>query len=322
MRYLITGAAGYIGGNFKLYLERQNIDIICVDNFSASQKKAFGKTSIHQIDISDHSSLSELFSAQDITGVFHFAGKSIVSESILKPSIYWRDNLIACDTLCSVAVAAGVRNFVFSSTAAVYGNPVHIPITEDTIPQPINAYGRSKYATEMLLADYHKRYGINVGILRYFNAAGADPNLEHGESHDPETHLIPSVIKRLLHGEPIEIFGNDYDTADGTCIRDYIHVMDLASAHLAAMRYLETAGGIVVCNLGSGKGNSVHEIVSAIQKEMRMSAQIEIRQRRPGDPDKLVADISRSQSLLEWRPTYTLQDIVSTAVAWEKARCK
>lgn len=317
MTYLVTGAAGYIGGCFKLHLERKGIDAIYIDNYSTSNASQFGSQLIQDIDISDPVRMGELFKQHKIYGVFHFAANSIVSESLKCPARYWNNNVINLKNLLDCAIQNGVESFVFSSTAAVYGEPTTMPITENTCINPINTYGRTKLAAELLLRDYSNRYGLKVTVLRYFNAAGADIRLEHGELHDPETHLIPNAIRTALSNLPIRIFGKDYPTDDGTCVRDYVHVSDLAHAHLLAMEQINSGSLYEVYNLGTGSGYSVLEILKNIEEQIGSKVDYIVADRRVGDPPFLIADASKANVELEWIPQYGLKEIIQSAVQWE-----
>jgi UDP-glucose-4-epimerase GalE len=254
---------------------------------------------------------------RDIDAVLHFAAHAYVGESVQNPRKYFENNVQSGLTLLNAVVDTGVRHFVFSSTCAVYGVPAKIPITEDAARQPVNPYGASKLFFENALEAYSKAYGLGYVSLRYFNAAGADESGEIGEMHEPETHLIPCALQAAVGIRPnLEVYGTDYPTPDGTCVRDYVHVSDLAEAHVLALEYLATGGESAAINLGTGEGHSVKEVLSAVEEVTGIILPKQMCTRRPGDPPVLVADASRAQQLLKWSPSRSLRDIVSSAWRW------
>jgi UDP-glucose 4-epimerase len=266
-------------------------------------------------DVRDRKLLAELFRARPVDAIFHFASRIQVGESVISPRLYWRDNLGAALELCESALDAGVLRFVLSSTAAVYGNPIRIPIDEEHPTQPVNAYGETKLAMERMLASYARAYGMRYAALRYFNAAGADVEAGLRERHDPETHLIPLVLDAAAGTRgALTIYGDDYDTPDGTCVRDYIHVVDLAEAHLAALAYLDAGGESGAFNLGTGRGHSVREVVACVERLTGRPVPFVIGARRAGDPPFLVASADRAKERLGWAAKRsTLEEIVSDA---------
>jgi len=269
-------------------------------------------------DLLDRGALQATFEQHPIDAVMHFAALTAVGESVSDPQSYYRNNVTGTLHLLDAMRGHDVDRLVFSSSAAVYGNPDRIPIPEEHAKQPVNPYGRTKWMMEQILADYAQAYGLRSISLRYFNAAGSDPEGDIGEWHDPETHLIPIVLEAALGDRPrIEIFGTDYDTPDGTCIRDYIHVVDLAEAHLLALEYLTAGGDCGAFNLGTGEGHSVREVIDACQKVSGKEIPVLEGPRRPGDPPALIADPSLAREELQWEAKHPrLEEIVRTAWAW------
>jgi UDP-glucose 4-epimerase len=251
----------------------------------------------------------------------HFCAKSLVGESMANPDLYYRNNVIGTINLLGAMAKYDVRHFIFSSSAAVYGTPIHSPIDETHPTSPINPYGRTKLMVETLLPDFESAYGIRSVSLRYFNAAGADEDAVIGEMHDPETHLIPNALQSVLDGsaQSLKVFGDDYETPDGTCIRDYVHVTDLSEAHIAALNYLVDGGKSDIFNLGNGNGFSVREVIECVRKVTMREVSYSIGERRPGDPPTLVASSEKARRVLGWTPRYAaLEDIVATAWKWHK----
>ncbi len=317
MRILVTGGAGYIGSHaVKLFLAR-GFDVWVYDNLSLGHRQAVPADRLLVGDLNDTHRLDQAMVAHRIEGIVHFAAFTYVGESVKNPAKYYQNNLVNAVNLLECARRMGISRFVFSSTAATYGVPEDMPITEDTPQRPINPYGNSKLAFERVLRDYAKTYNIGCAILRYFNASGASPDSDIGEDHDPETHLIPLVIQAVLGQRPhISIFGTDYPTPDGTCVRDYVHVDDLAEAHLLALQRMQP-GQEMVFNLGTGTGYSVREVIETVQKVSGKSVPVEEGERRPGDPPVLVASSEKIQRELGWRPKFnTLHSIVETAWKW------
>jgi len=311
---LVVGGAGYIGSHTAHVLQRKGYDVIIYDNLSTGHRELAEGFELVVGDIGDSAKLAKVLSRCD--SVIHFAAHAYVGESVQNPKKYYHNNVIAALTLLDTAIESRVREFIFSSTCAVYGNPLKVPITESNPRQPVNPYGATKLAFENALEAYGRAYGLRYVSFRYFNAAGADENGKIGEIHDPETHLIP-LIFQAMQGKraALEIFGDDYPTPDGTCIRDYIHVTDLAEAHVLGLEYL-SKGESAAINLGTGKGHSVTEVVAAVEKITGHKVPINIGPRRPGDPPELVADPSLAQKLLKWKAKYSLDEIIRTAWNW------
>jgi UDP-glucose-4-epimerase GalE len=321
---LVTGGAGYIGSHAARALRRAGYDVVLYDNLSTGFRRLAQGFELVEGDISDEARLKPVLARVD--AVMHFAAHAYVGESVENPRKYFRNNVLGALSLLNAVLDAGIRRFVFSSTCAVYGIPGKIPITEQTPREPVNPYGASKLFFENALAAYSRAYRLRSLSLRYFNAAGADESGEIGELHDPETHLIPLALAASTpNGRELQIYGSDYPTADGTCLRDYIHVSDLADAHVRALQYLEgnvdkksgdeKAGNLAV-NLGTGRGYSVMEVIQAVEKATGRPVRRKIGPRRPGDPPALIADPSKAQSLLGWTAKRNLDDIVSSAWSW------
>lgn len=318
MRILITGGAGYIGSHVVRALMSTGHEPIIIDNLDRGHKEAIPKgVKFYNKDISDKN-LVQLMKNEQIDGIMHFAAHSQVGESMVNPDIYYLNNVLGSLNLINSAKEAGVKYFVFSSTAATYGEPEVTPITEDMKTEPTNVYGRTKLMIEEILKDYSRAYGMNFIALRYFNAAGAMPTGEIGEDHKCETHLIPLIIQAAMGKRThINIFGNDYPTLDGTCIRDYIHVNDLASAHILAMQYLLAGGKSDVFNLGTGKGFSVKEIIDTVKSVTGKDFEVRIAERRAGDPAILIASYDKINKALGWEPKCSsVENIVKDAWTW------
>lgn len=320
MKILVVGGAGYIGSHMVKHLLRAGHSVLVADNFSSGHRSALLGCPCVEMDIADRDALDTLLALHDFEAVFHFASFIQVGESVEHPGKYYQNNLAATLTLLQSMVAAGIPRFIFSSTAAVYGNPQYSPLDEQHPQQPINPYGRSKLMVEQLLEDFDKAYGLKSVCLRYFNAAGADPEGELGERHEPETHLIPLILQAAAgRREAITIFGDDYDTPDGTCIRDYIHVTDLADAHARALDFLITRQQSAIFNLGNGSGFSVREVIEAARRVTGRDIQVRLAPRRAGDPARLVAEASRAHGLLGWQPRHSeLERIIADAWRWEQ----
>jgi UDP-glucose 4-epimerase len=320
MNILVTGGAGYVGSHAARFLDRAGHEVWIYDNLSQGHRGAVLPGRLIEGDLADGNELRSVLRARRIEAVMHFAANALVGESVENPAKYYRNNVVGALNLLDAMRDADVRRIVFSSTTAVYGAPERVPIVEDEPKQPINPYGFTKLVIERALEDYARAYGIGWAALRYFNAAGASPDGDLGEHHDPESHLIPIVLQVALgQREAITIFGEDYPTPDGTCIRDYVHVDDLADAHLRALDRLQPGEGLKL-NLGTGRGHSVREIIESCRRVTGQPIPERSGERRAGDPPELVADSSRAQSLLGWRPRYTeLDDIVATAWKWHKS---
>ncbi len=319
---LITGGAGYIGSHMVRKLLTEDYTPVVIDNLVYGHKQALPKNiSFYQGDISDQKLLAKIFREHQIKAVLHFSAYAYVGESVENPRKYYENNVVGTLNLLNSMLAADIKYFIFSSTCATYGMPLTKKLTETHDQKPINPYGNTKLMIEKILADYDKAYGLKHINLRYFNAAGADDSGEIGEAHDPETHLTP-LVQQNIKGlrKNIKVFGTDYSTSDGTCIRDYIHVNDLADAHLLALQYLFKNNKSDSFNLGNENGYSVFEVIEACEKIARKKAHIINAKRRAGDPPVLVADASKAKKLLRWKPKYDLTDIVKTAWNWENKR--
>jgi UDP-glucose 4-epimerase len=301
-------------------LARAGHDVWAYDNLSMGHRQAVPAGRLIEGQLADRSRLIEVLKAHRIEAVMHFAALASVGESVADPARYYENNVVASLSLLEAMRAADVRQIVFSSTTATYGVPQRIPITEEEPQQPINPYGFSKRVIEQALADYAQAYGLAYAALRYFNAAGASSDGDLGEDHDPETHLIPIVLQVALgHREHVTVFGEDYPTPDGTCIRDYIHVDDLGAAHVLALDHLKPAEGLKL-NLGTGRGTSVREVIEACRRVTGHTIPAVAGPRRPGDPPELVADSSQAQKVLHWRPQYMdIESIVRSAWKWHSA---
>jgi UDP-glucose-4-epimerase GalE len=317
MRILVTGGAGYIGSHAVRHFREQGHDVLVFDNLSLGHVESLGKTPLVIGDLGDRDALERLFAMNPCDAVVHFAGVASIAESIANPLKYFRQNVAHTINLLEAMVRHEVRRLVVSSSCTIYGNASHVPIDEDALPRPVNPYGRSKLAMEWAIADCAAAANLGYVALRYFNAAGAHPSGELGEDHAPETHLIPLALQ-VAQGlkSHLSILGTDYPTPDGSCIRDYIHVDDLARAHLAALEFVEP-GKSLCCNLGTGRGYSVRDVVAICEEVTGRAISVEASQRRPGDPPELVAAVGRASSLLGWRPQYAdLREIVQTAWNW------
>jgi UDP-glucose 4-epimerase len=314
MKFLVVGGAGYIGSHMVKHLQQAGHAVVVADTAPARPGIPWA-----ELDIADGHRLDALFAEYRFDAVFHFASFIQVGESVSDPARYYQNNVAATLSLLQAMLRAGIRHLVFSSTAAVYGDPHYTPIDEAHPRSPINPYGRSKWMVEQILHDYDRAYGLKSVCLRYFNAAGADPAGELGECHEPETHLIPLILQAASgRRAAITVFGKDYATPDGTCIRDYIHVCDLASAHALAVQHLLRGGASEVFNLGNGLGFSVQEVIDAARQVTGQPITVQQAPRRAGDPPSLVADASKARQVLGWEPRYTrLEEIVEHAWQWE-----
>ena len=322
---LITGGAGYIGSHAVKALEERGFQTIVLDSLVYGHRDLIEtnlKAKLVAGDINDRAFLDRLFSTTKIDAVMHFAAFAYVGESVTDPAKYYRNNVVGTLTLLDAMREHGVTNFVFSSTCATYGNPQSIPITEDHPQNPINPYGAGKLAIERVLKDYDPAYGLKSVIFRYFNAAGADPDGLFGEDHNPETHLIPLILQAAAGKRAsISVFGTDYDTPDGTCIRDYIHVTDLAQAHVLGLEYLLEHQTSQIFNLGNGNGFSVKEVVDTARQVTGKEIAIEECPRRVGDPAVLIGSSTRARQMLGWEPKYAdLNAIVKHAWNWHQSR--
>lgn len=318
---LVMGGAGYIGSHTVKHLLDNNYDVVVADNLIYGHREAVDNRAHFEIaDLMDKDSLRAVFQKHKIDAVIHFAAFAYVGESVEKPQKYYHNNVIGTINLLDVMLENNVKKIVFSSTCATYGEPQYTPIDENHPQNPINPYGRTKLMIEQIFADYEKAYGLQHIALRYFNAAGGIKDGSIGESHAPETHLIPLVLKAITGERPaIKVFGTNYDTPDGTCIRDYIHVEDLAQAHRLAVEKLGSYNGCI--NLGTGIGTSVKEIITAAEQVSGKTCPLEYAERRAGDPAKLFADNTKAKKILSWNPQYNnIKDIIQTAWNWELNR--
>ncbi len=324
MRVLVTGGAGYIGSHTAKALARAGYEPVVLDNLSEGHRWAVQWGPLVEGDLGDRNLLLETLAAYQVKAAIHFAAHAYVGESVRNPRKYFRNNVANTLCLLETLLDCGVRHIVFSSTCATYGIPKEVPITEDQVQLPVNPYGESKRFVERALEWLGKADGLKWAALRYFNAAGADEEGQLGEDHDPETHLIPLAIQCALgRRSHLEVYGTDYPTPDGTAVRDYIHVSDLADAHVLALRHLLKGGENVALNLGTGKGHSVREVVTAAERISGAKVDVRETDRRPGDPPMLVADARKAGRVLGWSPRLSrLDQIIKTAWQWHSAREK
>lgn len=322
---LVTGGAGYIGSHCVMALLEKGFEVIIFDNLSTGHIETvqtlqnYGNLRFVQGDLLNQCDLKSLFEQNNIDAVINFAAFSQVAESVKNPKKYYINNVVGTLNLLNAMLDHNVKNIVFSSTAATYGEPVYTPIDEKHPQNPINPYGQTKLTIEKIMDDYNKAYSLKSVRLRYFNVAGADSKSRIGEWHDPETHLIPNILKSTFSGgKTFQMFGDDYNTKDGTCVRDYINVEDLANAHLLALRYLENGGETNYFNLGTNEGNTVKEVFALCEKVTNREIPIEIKPRRQGDPAVLVADNKKAKEVLGWQPEKTLENSIQSAYDWEK----
>jgi UDP-glucose 4-epimerase len=317
MRVLVTGGAGYIGSHTIRLLLELGHEAWAYDNLTVGHAAAVPAGRLVRGDLNDPAVLDEALRSHRIEAVIHFAALSLVDESTQFPERYYRNNVVGTLGLLEAMLRQGVSRIVFSSTCATYGTPATVPVGEEEPQKPINPYGNTKLTCEMLLRDFARWHNWGVGILRFFNAAGASPSGDIGEDHDPETHLIPIVLQQLLgQRQSVSIFGTDYPTPDGTCVRDYVHVTDLADAHSRALQRL-TPGAPIICNLGTGRGNSVREVIRAAEEVTGRRVVVTEGPRREGDPAVLVAAAGRAAEALGWQPQYTdIRKTVETAWNW------
>ncbi|MDX2196186.1 MAG: UDP-glucose 4-epimerase GalE [Cytophagales bacterium] len=320
-KILVTGGAGYIGSHTVRLLANSGYNVIVLDNLVYGHREAIVNTEVELIvgDLGDQDLTARLFEYHDIEAVIHFAAYAYVNESVTDPEKYYKNNVAASLNLLEIMRKKQCLKFIFSSTCATYGNPQYVPIDEKHPQNPINPYGMSKLMLEKILIDYEKAYNFKYAFLRYFNASGASEDGILGEDHNPETHLIPLILDAVTGDRPhITVFGTDYDTPDGTCIRDYIHVLDLASAHLASLKYLSDGGLSHICNLGTGKGVSVKEMIKVVEAVTGKSVPVVFGPRRAGDPPYLYANAAQAKEILGWQAQYTdVKDIVTHAWNWK-----
>ena len=322
---LVAGGAGYIGSHCVMALLERGEEVVVFDNLSTGHKETidtlskFGKLSFVQGDLLNNDDLKNLFDNFNIDKVIHFAAFSQVGESVKDPQKYYINNVCGTLNLLSAMLEHDIKKIVFSSTAATYGEPEYIPIDEKHPQCPINPYGQTKLMVEKIMDDYDKAYGLKSVRLRYFNVAGADSESRIGEWHDPETHLIPNILKSTFsNGKTFEMYGNDYNTKDGTCVRDYINIEDLVNAHLLALEYLNKGGETNYFNLGTNDGNTVKEVFNACEKVTKKDIEVKQMPRREGDPASLIADNAKAKKVLNWNPDKTLENSIQTAYEWEK----
>jgi UDP-glucose 4-epimerase len=320
MSILISGGAGYIGSHTARYFLEQNEDVIIVDNLQSGHRKSVNVDFFYQIDLRNKEELDKVFKTHKVEAVIHFAANSLVGESMEKPFEYYHNNVYGMMCLLDVMKDNNVNKIVFSSTAAIYGEPKNIPILEKDKNNPTNTYGETKLAMEKMMKWFEQGYGIKYVSLRYFNAAGAHESGNIGEDHDPETHLIPLILQVPLgKREKIYMFGDDYTTEDGTCVRDYIHVMDLASSHYLALEYLRSNNPSEVFNLGNGNGYSVKQVIDVARQVTEHPIPAEVKERRAGDPAVLIASSEKAKNILGWQPKFdTLEKIITDAWNWHK----
>lgn len=322
MKVLVLGGAGYIGSHTVYELIDDGQDVVIIDNLETGHIEAVHeKAKFYKGDIRDRAFLDDVFSKEtDIDAVIHFAANSLVGESMVNPLKYYDNNLCGTKVLLEALVAHGIDKVVFSSTAATYGEPERVPILESDKTEPTNTYGETKLSMEKMFKWTGKAHGLRYVSLRYFNACGAHPNGKIGEAHNPETHLIPLILQ-VPNGqrEAISIFGDDYDTMDGTCVRDYIHVLDLAQAHILAVKYLMAGNESNIFNLGNGVGHTVKQVIDTARKVTGEPIKVEMAPRRAGDPATLIASSAKAKEILGWKPEHDdLEEIIATAWNWHK----
>ncbi len=324
MHILVVGGAGYIGSHMVRYLLDHDHRVTVYDNLSTGHRDAVGSAQLVEADLSDFGAIEQTLSVNSYDGVMHFASFIQVGESVVDPAKYYQNNVTNTQNLMDAMVATDTNHLVFSSTAAIFGDPEYIPIDEAHPKAPINPYGRSKWMVEQMLDDYDRAYGLRSARLRYFNAAGAHPSGALGERHDPETHLIPLILQAASgQRQGIKIFGRDYTTEDGTCVRDYIHICDLAAAHDLALNRLIATGQTACYNLGNGQGFSVKEVIDIAKKVSGVDFEVTDADRREGDPATLVADSTRAHRELGWTPEFSdLTTIIEHAWRFEQKRIK
>lgn len=318
-KILITGGAGYIGSFMVRELQVKGFDPVILDNLSQGHRQAVADFRLEQIDlVTQKEKLDDLLSSEKFDGVVHMASFIQMGESYKNPAKYYRNNVVGFMNLMDSMKENGVKNIILSSSAGVYGNPVNLPIKEDDPKNPLNPYGETKYVMERMLEDYDAAYGIKFISIRYFNAAGGAIDGSIGEDHPEESHLIPNIIKSGLKGSEFTLFGDDYATSDGTCIRDYIHVLDLVETHSKAMEKLLSGSQSNFYNAGIGKSYSNKEVIKSVEEVIGLKINVKVLPKREGDADSLYADVSKIQKELGWQPKYSINDIVKTAYLWHK----
>ena len=320
MSILVCGGAGYIGSHINKQLYKEGYDTVIFDNLVYGHKEAVKWGEFVKGDLANIEDIENVFNKYKIDAVFHFAAYAYVGESVNEPEKYFYNNVVNSLNLLKVMKKHGCNKIIFSSTCATYGEPEKVPIIEDMPQNPVNPYGATKLMVERIFKDYNKAYGLNFVVLRYFNAAGADPDCELGESHNPETHIIPLVLDAAGgQREDIKVFGTDYNTPEGSCVRDYIHVSDLSSAHLLALHYLENGKPSNFFNLGNEKGTSVLEVIDSVKRVTGKEFKVTMAQRRNGDPAKLVGSSEKAKKVLGWKPKYSeIDTIVAHAWKWHE----
>ena len=320
MKLLIPGGAGYIGSHMVRHAMEHGHEVVVLDDFSTGHEWAVKDCEILRVNLLDFHRLSKLLKGMYFDGVIHFAAKSLVNESFSNPDLYYQNNITGTLNLVNVMLQNDINNLVFSSTAAIFGNPIKDKIAENHPKQPINPYGHSKLMVENILKDICKAYDFNTSCLRYFNASGAHDSGDIGEAHNPETHLIPNILNAAFSKSfSLKVYGNDYPTLDGTCVRDYVHVSDLAHAHLLALEHILNKKGFSSFNLGNGDGFSILEVIKCCEHITNINIEFEMHDRREGDPAKLVADTQKSEEVLGWsRKFSSLEQIISSSALWHK----
>ena len=318
MRLLIPGGAGYIGSHMVKYAQEYGHEVVVLDDFSTGHEWAIKDCEILKVNLLDQAKLAQLLKGRSFDGAIHFAAKSLVGESVQKPDLYYRNNVVGTLNLVNEMINNDIHNLVFSSTAAIFGNPVTEKIAEDHPKNPINPYGQSKLMVENMLRDICAVHDINATCFRYFNAASADPSGSIGEAHDPETHLIPNILNSTISGgSALKVFGNDYETRDGTCVRDYVHVTDLAQAHLLGLEHMKHNRGFSAFNLGNGSGFSVLDVIRSCERVVKNTIPYDLDFRRAGDPARLVADSSAAIREISWEPKFSdLDTLIESAWKW------
>jgi len=315
---LITGGAGYIGSHTAYLMARNGYDVIVLDNLVHGQTFKHSWATLKKHDFADVAVLDDIFKTHRIDVVMHFAAFIEVGESVKRPKDFYENNVIKTLTLLDAMIRHRVKRFVFSSSCAVYGNPEYLPLTEEHPKKPVSPYGNNKLIIELALQDYARAYDLHYMSLRYFNASGAFPEAGLGEFHKHETHVIPLMLRAIHANQPFNLFGDDYETKDGSCVRDYVHVTDIANAHMLAAQHLEKTGISEYVNLGTGYGYSVKELIKAVERLCNKKMIVNTVKRRPGDPATLVADPSKAMRILAWKPYYSdLDFIIKSALKWE-----